>query len=131
MRTVEDMKADSLENTFDLEPFMVLRVLVEYDQKYKFWVARCLQTGSVVTADEAKNAEEMMTELLTDEISYAIVHNNFKNLLSSPAPLEVWKRWTDSAAKNGSHKVKLEITAKELRLDEPNRPEVKVARATA
>ena len=132
MHTLEK-SSEKLNSTFskDPEPFMVLRVLVEYDSTYKFHVARCLQTGSVVTADDAQTAKEMMTELLTDEISYAVVHNNFKNLLSSPAPLEVWERWAEYAAKYGSTRVQLEITASELRLDKPNLPEVKVACAAA
>lgn len=111
------------------EPFIVLRVLIEFDTKYKFYVAHCLQTGSVVTADNVENTEGMIKELLEDELSYAIVHGNLKNLFSTPAPLEIWKKWSIAAAKSQPKKVKLNITATELRLDEPELvpPEVKLA----
>jgi hypothetical protein len=113
------------------EPFIPLRVLVEYDQKYKFFVAHCLQTGNVVTAEDADTAEEMIKELLVDEVTYAITHNNLKNLLSSPAPMDVWKRWSVTAAQNGTKTFKLDIVARELKIDEPDVSEVKVARAAA
>jgi hypothetical protein len=113
------------------EPFIPLRVLVEYDKKYKFFVAHCLQTGNVVTADDADTAEEMIKELLGDEVTYAISHNNLKNLFSSPAPMDVWKRWSITAAQNGTKTFKLDIIARELKLDEPDVSEVKVARAAA
>jgi hypothetical protein len=114
------------------EPFIVFRVLIEHDPKYSFYVAHCLQTGSVVTADDVDTAEDMMKELLEDEISYAVVHNNLKNLMSTPAPLEIWRQWSRAAAITEPKKVKLNITAKELRLDEPEMvSEVKVARTEA
>jgi len=114
------------------EPFIDLRVLVEYDKKHKFFVAHCLQTGNVVTADDSDTAVDMIKELLVDEVSYAIVHSNLRNLFASPAPLEIWKRWSTNVAKYGSTKEKLNITARELRLDEPEMmPEVKVAREEA
>jgi hypothetical protein len=114
------------------EPFIVFRVLIEHDPKYNFYVAHCLQTGSVVTADETEVAEDMIRELLEDEISYAVIHNNLKNLLSSPAPLEVWKKWSKAAEIQAPKIVPLNITAKELRLDEPEMlSEVKVARTAA
>jgi hypothetical protein len=114
------------------EPFIVFRVLIEHDPKYRLYVAQCLQTGSVVTADDTKTVESMMKELLEDEISYAVVHNNLKNLTSTPAPLEIWKKWSKAAAITKPTRVTLNITAKELRLDEPEMvSEVKVARTEA
>jgi len=113
------------------EPFIPLRVLVEYDQKYKFFVAHCLETGNVVTANDADTAEEMIKELLGDEVAYAISHDNLKNLISSPAPMDVWKRWIATATRNGVKPFRLEMTAHELKLDEPEIVEVKVARAAA
>ena len=110
------------------QSFMDLRVLVEYDQKHKFFVAYCLQTGSVVTADDQDTAVDMIKELLVDEVSYAIVHSNLRNLFASPAPLEIWKKWSTNAAKHGSQREKVVIVARELRLDEPEM-EVNVARA--
>jgi hypothetical protein len=83
-----------------LAPLFDFRVLLRYDSKYKVHVAQCIQTGSTVTSDSAEEALEMMKELLEDEISYAIRHNNTKNLFSSPAPLEVHLQWLQAAAEN-------------------------------
>lgn len=98
-------------------PFFEWRVLLEYDPKYKIFVAQCLQTGSVVSADDPTTAEEMIKELLEDEITYAIEHNNVKNLVSSPAPLDVQVRWQKAAEKEEPRIILLKIRAEELKLD--------------
>lgn len=71
-----------------------LKVFVEFDQQYEIYVAQCLQTGHLVTADDAETVKEMITELLQDEVSFAIGHNDLASLLSNPAPLEVWGKWS-------------------------------------
>lgn len=86
--------------TRTLAPLFDFRVLLRFDLKYKVHVAQCLQTGSTVTSDSAEEALEMMKELLEDEISFAIRHNNMKNLYSSPAPLEVHLQWLQAATEN-------------------------------
>jgi hypothetical protein len=104
-------------NTY-IEPLFSLRVLTERDKNYGVYVARCLETGHVVTADDAKTAIEMMKELLEDEMTYAIEHLNFPNLLSTPASADVWTRWLALAAKHEVKKYTLNINARELRLDD-------------
>jgi hypothetical protein len=70
-----------------------LRVLSEYDSLYNIYVAQCLETGSIVSADDPATLEDMMTELLADEVGHAVEHKNFANLFSTPAPPDVWVRW--------------------------------------
>lgn len=81
-----------------------LKVFVEYDAQYEVYVAQCLQTGHLVTADDRKLAEEMITELLEDEVSLAVKSNNISNLLSNPAKMELWVRW-EMAYRNAPDKV--------------------------
>ena len=67
------------------EPLFTLRVLTELDETYGVYVSRCLETGHVVTADDKTTASSMMQELLQDEITYAVEHQNFPNLFSEPS----------------------------------------------
>ena len=101
-------------------PLFEWRALLEYDSKYKIFIAHCLETGSVVSADDPDTAKEMIKELLEDEITYAIERKSLKNLLSSPAPLDVHIRWQQAAEKTPPEKMTLNIRAEELRLDRPD-----------
>jgi hypothetical protein len=76
------------------------RVLIERESAYNVFVARCLETGSVATADDADTAEDMIKELLMDEMVFALENDNLTNLYSSPAPLDVWMRFR-TASQNG------------------------------
>jgi hypothetical protein len=75
------------------KPLFIFRVLIEFDSGYNVFVARCLETGSVATADDADTAKEMIEELLVDEVTFALAHNHLANLYSSPAPFDVWIRF--------------------------------------
>lgn len=100
------------------EPLLRVRVLTEFDGTYGVYVSRCLETGHVVTADDAETASALMNEVLQDEITYAVEHKNFPNLYSSPASFDVWKRWLESAAKTEKvPKIVLNINATEFRID--------------
>jgi hypothetical protein len=72
-----------------------LRTIVYWDEVYAVHVGRCLETGSVATADSAEAATEILNELLDDEVAYAVQHANLGNLFSSPASLDVWEHWMD------------------------------------
>ena len=74
-------------------PMFRFRVLVEFESGYNVFVARCLETGSVATADDAETAKDMIEELLVDEVTFAIENNNLANLFSSPAPFNVWMKF--------------------------------------
>lgn len=74
-----------------------LRVLSEHDEKHGFFVAYCLETGSVTTAEDMETVLDMMKELLEDEVSRVIASRNVANLFSTSAPFEVWEKWTQLA----------------------------------
>lgn len=74
-------------------PLFFFRVLIEKEIAYNVYVARCLETGSVATADDADTVEDMIKELLMDEVTFAVENDNLSNLYSSPAPLDIWMRF--------------------------------------
>ena len=76
-----------------LQPLDPLKVFLEYDSQYEVYVAQCLQTGHLVTADDPDMAKEMITELLEEEVSLAVNANDTSRLLSNPAPMELWFKW--------------------------------------
>jgi hypothetical protein len=86
-----------------------LRVLAEYDTTYKTHVAYCLETGSVVTAENADDLKFMIKELLEDEISFAVANKNLTNLFSTPAGFDVFVKWQEAAEKNGAEDIPLDI----------------------
>ena len=111
-------------------PFIRLRVLVEFDSVYNVFVGRCLETGDVVTADDLETASEMMEELLEDAVSYAIEHGTITNLCSTPASLDVWKRWQEVVRTQEPREVRKLIDARPLCLADPEvSAEIQVARA--
>lgn len=118
-------------------PLFPLRALLEFEPSYGVFVGRCLETGSVVTADDMDTIREMLKELLEDEIEFAVEHENFTNLFSNPAPPDVWLRWHREAANLGKagkqlEVIDLKVDAKEFRLDEQEVSSVRiVSRAAA
>lgn len=105
-----------------------LRVLMEYDNTYKVHVARCLETGSVATADDFDTVKDMIKEILEDEIAFAIENDNLPNLYSTPAPLDVFKRWRDAVRSGNWEVMHLEIKPEEQSADVED-ADVTVARA--
>jgi hypothetical protein len=104
------------------------RALIYFDKAHNFYVGHCLETGTVVTADDGETASDMMREVLEDEANYAIMHGSFANLYSSPAPIEIWTRWYEAAKVKEPIPVQLRITATELNLKEAEVPgEVEMA----
>jgi hypothetical protein len=78
-----------------------LRVWAEYDSKYETYVAYCVETGSVTTAEDMETTLDMMRELLEDELSRVMVSRNVGNLFSTPAPIEIRHKWTRRANEGG------------------------------
>jgi len=74
-------------------PLFTFRVLAEFDSEYNVYVARCLETGSVASADDMDTVLSMIEELLVDEVTFAIENDNLANLYSSPAPLRTWEKY--------------------------------------
>ncbi len=89
----------------ELLPMFRFRVLLVWHAEYKVFVAHCLETGSVVTADDIETAQDMIVELVEDEVEFTIKHGNLRNLTSSPAPILLWKEWVD-AVRAGSQIIK-------------------------
>ena len=105
-----------------------LRVLADFDSEYKVWVARCLETGSIVTADDPETVIDMMKEVLEDEITFAWENDNLANLYSTPAPREILLRWRE-AIEAGAEVQPLEL---DLKFKEPlhgDLADVEVAKA--
>jgi hypothetical protein len=69
------------------------KVLVEPSIDEGGFVAYCLQTGSVATADDSDTAESILDEVIESEANHALETKDFANLYSSPAPPDVWFRW--------------------------------------
>ena len=97
-------------------PFFSFRVLVEYDKKYEMFVAHCLNTGNVVSADDQENAVQMMKEVLEDEVYHAIKFENFANLFSSTAPPEIWNKWHSLANKVAPRTIELNVKIEKVTL---------------
>jgi hypothetical protein len=70
-----------------------LRVLEEYDPNYQTWVATCLETGTVATADDATRLENSIRETLELEVSLAVKSGNWAGLLRKPASPETVAKW--------------------------------------
>ncbi|HEV8427559.1 MAG TPA: hypothetical protein VGQ41_06575 [Pyrinomonadaceae bacterium] len=91
-----------------------LRVLADLDSEYNVWVARCLETGSMVTADDPETVIEMMKEVLEDEITFAWENDNLANLYSTPAPREILLRWREAVEAGAEvHPLQLDLKFKE------------------
>jgi hypothetical protein len=76
-----------------LQPIDPLKVFLEFNEKYEVYVAQCLQTGHLVTADAPEMAKEMITELLEGEVSQAVRANDLSSLLSNPAPMSLFYKF--------------------------------------
>ena len=90
-----------MQNITNLQILDPLKVFVEYDTQYQIYVAQCVQTGHLVTADDAETTKEMIVELLQDEIALAVEKGDWSNLLSNPAPMEVGLKWQMAYNING------------------------------
>lgn len=107
-----------------------LRVLTEYNSEYKYFVAHCLETGNVVTADDQEGVINLMLEILKDEVVYALEHEDFSNLLSNPAPAHVWFKWKEAAKLTTPQQYPLDIPIqKELPVNEQEVADVVFSKA--
>jgi hypothetical protein len=70
-----------------------LRVLEEYDPSYQTWVATCLETGTVATADDVTQLEASIRETLELEVSLAVKSDNWAGLLHRPASPDTVAKW--------------------------------------
>lgn len=70
-----------------------LRGLIGYSSSQRIYLASCLETGSIVTADDPQTVEDMLIEVLNGEIAFNLNGNNLRNLFDTPAPEGVWISW--------------------------------------
>lgn len=102
--------AHSASSTTQHIPLFRFRVITAWEGQYAAcFVSRCLETGSVATADTAYVAEDMMSELLLDECAFAIEHHNLPNLTSQPSPLSVFEEFVAARATRNSTVVHVTI----------------------
>jgi hypothetical protein len=99
-------------------PTFRFRVLPYYDSTHKYYVAQCLETGSITTAEDSETVMEMMVELLEDEASYAVKYDNLGNLYSAPASKDVWNEWVSRAKKFGVEYRTLNVKMEKVALDD-------------
>ena len=78
-------------------PLFIFRVWLEQDEDSKHFVAHCLETGAVATADDVDTAMSIIEEVLESEAALAIDSDDLTNLYASPAPLDVWFKWNAMA----------------------------------
>jgi hypothetical protein len=86
--------------TFESVPelmYLTLKVLEEYDEDHKTWVATCLETGAVAAAPDPATLRKLMDENIQLEILLAIKRNDFANLFRKSASGEVKARWYRAA----------------------------------
>ena len=96
-----------------------LKVFVEFDSQYEIFVAQCLQTGHLVTADNVELAKEMIIELLEHEVTLAFQADDLSGLLSNPAPVELFAKWVLASKQEKIDERKIVLhgeVSKELRL---------------
>ena len=86
-----------MEKSAERVAYFRLRVLSTFDSKYKLYVAYCLETGNVATAEDADTTVEIMKEILEDEFSSAIKFESYANLFSKPAAKVIWDQWNELA----------------------------------
>jgi hypothetical protein len=92
---------------------LTLRVLEEYDEERKIYVARCLETGTVADAPDQESLLQAIQQTLQLEIVLAVKNSNFANLFRQPSTGDVWARWHRAAGVPGAVKhltLKLDIS---------------------
>ena len=66
------------------------RALISWSWDYRVWIARCLETGSVATADDPQLCREMIAEIVQDELQYSLAHRSLRGLLECPSGGQTW-----------------------------------------
>src|SRR5579862_7743422 len=69
------------------------RVLVEFDEDYSEWIARCIDTDAVATGINQEAAEEGIKMVLGNDISVAVREGSIKNLVQTRSSWDIVERW--------------------------------------
>jgi hypothetical protein len=93
------------------DPFenLHLQVLEEIDPEYGTLVARCLETGTTVTADDAATLRKLITEALQLHIKLAAERGDAEAIYHQRATPDVWVRYNAAASAGPSERVTLEV----------------------
>lgn len=106
---------------------MEWRVLVEYDEDYTLWVARCLDTNAVATGETQEEAESLIKEVIENDIRIAVREGSIRNLMHARASYDVYERWfqTKSESPESFRQVALEVPEPESTPKRSVQPELK------
>jgi hypothetical protein len=84
----------------DVPNKLTLRVLEEYDSDFNTNVARCLETGTIATADTMEEAHDLLMETLRLEVVQVSRARNALALFEKPAGSVYELRWQALAAQH-------------------------------
>ena len=91
------------------------RVFINFDENYGAYVAHCLDTGAVATADTLEEAEELITSILKNDFRIAIEQKSLESLFRGrgQAPWEAAAGWHEVNASSPEQlkRITLEVSA--------------------
>lgn len=92
-----------------------LRLLVEYDEAYRNYVAHCLDTDAVATGTTPEETVLLIKQVLENDIAIAIRTKGLESLLHTSAPADVQIRWLEAKAASPAtvRTIELEIPSTE------------------
>jgi hypothetical protein len=95
--TSHDREKSMLQNS---DPFgnLQFRVLEERDQEYNILVARCLETGTTVTAEDTKTLRDLIKQALQLHITLAAESGKPEAIYYQRATADVWVRYAAASA---------------------------------
>lgn len=106
---------DTQESAMDkaVDPFghLRFRVLEEVDPDYGTLVARCLETGTTVTADDAPTLRKLITTALQLHIKLAAESANPEALYHQRATPDVWVRYDAVSVKPDTVRIEVNLSS--------------------
>lgn len=87
------------------------RVLIEFEEEYQAYVARCIETGAVASGDTIEEAENSIKAVLENDFRIAITQGSLESLFHSPAAWDINVRWYEMKAHDpeGMRRVAIEV----------------------
>lgn len=78
--------------------YLSLKVLEEYDEDRREWLATCIETGTVAAAPDQATLQQLIQDTIRLEILLAIQKGNLPSLFRKPASGEARVKWLRAAA---------------------------------
>jgi hypothetical protein len=91
--SVSNIQESTMQDAKDPFGHLRWRVLEEVDPEYGGLVARCLETGTTVTADEPDALRKLIKQALSLHIKLAAEREDPEALYHERAPADVWVRY--------------------------------------